>query len=129
MLRRPPRSTRTDTLFPYTTLFRSWRQSGGFEALHPLRQRPERTVERHILVDSVDRAGLRTADATVGIALAALQTTPNDVLLYHVERGPQAIAHIFAAARRSEEHTSELQSLMSISYAVFCLQKKKQHTH
>src|SRR3546814_8909723 len=114
MLRRPPRSTRTDTLFPYTTLFRSWRQSGGFEALHPLRQRPERTVERHILVDSVDRAGLRTADATVGIALAALQTTPNDVLLYHVERGP-----------RSEEHTSELQSLMRISYAVFCLKKKK----
>src|SRR3546814_14041497 len=52
-----------------------------------------------MMVDSVDRAGLRTADATVGIALASLQTTPNDVLLYHVERGPQAIAHIFAAAR------------------------------
>src|SRR3546814_13503181 len=72
MIRRPPRSTRTDTLFPYTTLFRS-----------------------------VKKYGARTARSHVGAP--ALPERPN----------------------RSEEHTSELQSLMRISYAVFCLKKKK----
>src|SRR3546814_1249149 len=90
MIRRPPRSTRTDTLFPYTTLFRSLRI-----ARHIMRLRGESDQERV-------RALRRKAGQDVRI-LAKLQ---NQV--------------------RSEEHTSELQSLMRISYAVFCLKKKKQ---
>src|SRR3546814_9806158 len=83
MIRRPPRSTRTDTLFPYTTLFRSnsfW------------------------------------ARATCFICRAA-------------NRLPGFTARLFPTTRRSEEHTSELQSLMRISYAVFCLKKKKEKRH
>src|SRR3546814_5012253 len=80
MIRRPPRSTRTDTLFPYTTLFRSLlpahRQAAGQAALRDRRAVPSGAARR---------------------------------------------------SRRSEEHTSELQSLMRISYAVFCLKKKTQH--
>src|SRR3546814_6097024 len=87
-LRRPPRSTRTDTLVPYTTLFRS---TIGAQLRPILEQRPEQT-HRTIPVPSANRPGS-------GIV------------------------------RRSEEHTSELQSLMRISYAVFCLKKKRlQHT-
>src|SRR3546814_7869705 len=82
MIRRPPRSTRTDTLFPYTTLFRS--------------------------VAAGDRLGFRRAD------------------LCRVDPPRLALCRRWAGRRgRSEEHTSELQSLMRISYAVFCLKKKK----
>src|SRR3546814_3714669 len=76
MIRRPPRSTRTDTLFPYTTLFRSWRGSSPTDA------------------------------STCSCAVNSIRSMP---------RWPRW---------RSEEHTSELQSLMRISYAVFCLKKK-----
>src|SRR3546814_4681578 len=85
MIRRPPRSTRTDTLFPYTTLFRS------------------AELARHI-------------------AAAAPQRRAN--------RGGAGGSAAFEAAvdvGRSEEHTSELQSLMRISYAVFCLKKKNKY--
>src|SRR3546814_3486461 len=82
MIRRPPRSTRTDTLFPYTTLFRSSSHDGGW-------------------VDLV-------LDKFVG---SAQQLSSHD--------------HHAGSTIRSEEHTSELQSLMRISYAVFCLKKKK----
>src|SRR3546814_1000760 len=92
MIRRPPRSTRTDTLFPYTTLFRS------------------DVIER-------DRGGALGARGTSHRALA------RHLLLARVERVAQAIADE-VDAQRSEEHTSELQSLMRISYAVFCLKKK-----
>src|SRR3546814_2491512 len=95
MIRRPPRSTRTDTLFPYTTLFRS-------------------TARRH------PRRGLRGVE---GCALHSGQ------LRYRLALSDRRVAaHRPGAAkrRRSEEHTSELQSLMRISYAVFCLKKKKQ---
>src|SRR3546814_3279396 len=85
MIRRPPRSTRTDTLFPYTTLFRS----------------PVRRVRW--------RAWLLAAAAVLLIALGLAWTMRKDI-----------------ADNRSEEHTSELQSLMRISYAVFCLKKKKE---
>src|SRR3546814_7559780 len=94
MIRRPPRSTRTDTLFPYTTLFRSLHAQ-----LHALRarRRAARQQRRH-------RAAVRLdfAEELVDLLLAGRQHD-----------------------RRSEEHTSELQSLMRISYAVFCLKKKK----
>src|SRR3546814_8340505 len=90
MIRRPPRSTRTDTLFPYTTLFRSGRAQITQEpAVHP-------------------------GDTDIDIGGDAVR--PRKVA--RPDRGRQTIL-------RSEEHTSELQSLMRISYAVFCLKKKK----
>src|SRR3546814_8131974 len=83
MIRRPPRSTRTDTLFPYTTLFRS-----------------------HRAIEHMPQVGL-------GQHMVARQ--PHEPYV--------------AVVIRSEEHTSELQSLMRISYAVFCLKKKKKKTY
>src|SRR3546814_3190474 len=89
MIRRPPRSTRTDTLFPYTTLFRSGRLARGLRRPpHPRRHGGAVVRERRLRARAPGEGGLR----------------------------PDA---------RSEEHTSELQSLMRISYAVFCLKKKK----
>src|SRR3546814_2607079 len=85
MIRRPPRSTRTDTLFPYTTLFRSKGEAGSPRLLHP-NSKP------------------CTSQGGDSASQGAIQM------------------HGF---NRSEEHTSELQSLMRISYAVFCLKKKK----
>src|SRR3546814_7404417 len=86
MIRRPPRSTRTDTLFPYTTLFRS-------------------------------AAADRTRFRPVQFSRGALR----------LRRGGRS--HAAPSPLRSEEHTSELQSLMRISYAVFCLKKKNNRTH
>src|SRR3546814_1791923 len=100
MIRRPPRSTRTDTLFPYTTLFRSLsprrehsrRPAGGdVRCLHPADHFP-------LSAEFPGRLDQRDQRRTVDLAAAV--------------------------GRRSEEHTSELQSLMRISYAVFCLKKK-----
>src|SRR3546814_6944785 len=95
MIRRPPRSTRTDTLFPYATLFRSLRGFGNL------------LLVRHA-------GGWITAYAHLDRMLVKKGQ--------QVSRG-QAIGTV----GRSEEHTSELQSLMRISYAVFCLKKKKQY--
>src|SRR3546814_1429269 len=94
MIRRPPRSTRTDTLFPYTTLFRS-RSSSAFTA--------------SLVSGSIFGLVLR------GIVVLS---QCRDV------RGGHGVQYRI----RSEEHTSELQSLMRISYAVFCLKKKKIYT-
>src|SRR3546814_9031038 len=92
MIRRPPRSTRTDTLFPYTTLFRSGGPVGAAAGERRTRSGSEGPCLRAAL------GRLRACGA----------------------------AHDLRAGRdRSEEHTSELQSLMRISYAVFCLKKKK----
>src|SRR3546814_8109264 len=102
MIRRPPRSTRTDTLFPYTTLFRS--------------------------------AGCAAAGRQPG----TLSGSELSAIARHAGGGPDRPesqcaggAGGFSVAHRSEEHTSELQSLMRISYAVFCLKKKnnKKTTH
>src|SRR3546814_10759639 len=101
MIRRPPRSTRTDTLFPYTTLFRSGR-AGELGFLDDI-------VERNALV----------GDAVAGEDARTME--PPFVAAEHQVR----IRNQADAGRRSEEHTSELQSLMRISYAVFCLKKKK----
>src|SRR3546814_5721563 len=99
MIRRPPRSTRTDTLFPYTTLFRS----AIFQPLQPFDQ------QRRCLLPADDSDD-------------AAHESPNPYF--------SALADFSAALRaRSEEHTSELQSLMRISYAVFCLKKKKTTAH
>src|SRR3546814_4380699 len=106
MIRRPPRSTRTDTLFPYTTLFRS-------HPTHRRRTRPTRSCRRHGPRQRADR-GCRDRDP-------ARDVQPGEL---HPAASPPRGAHL---GRRSEEHTSELQSLMRNSYAVFCLKKKKQH--
>src|SRR3546814_5262278 len=108
MIRRPPRSTRTDTLFPYTTLFRSTSDFTGnmnkftatwmlrmLETIHPL----------------MNMAGVVNALPSVIRQFSML---------------PGETTEIFA--QRSEEHTSELQSLMRISYAVFCLKTKTKNT-
>src|SRR3546814_6381176 len=102
MIRRPPRSTRTDTLFPYTTLFRS--------AAH-LHAQAERLVRRQCrLLLLLQHGG------------ACVQTDP--VLVQGVDKRQRRAR---ARQPRSEEHTSELQSLMRNSYAVFCLKKKRRH--
>src|SRR3546814_7335202 len=101
MIRRPPRSTRTDTLFPYTTLFRSSIRSGAGE----LGGRVQSLSAQHAGGDT-----LRTRLVRRG---------GDDRLVDGDVRGGG-----LGARRRSEEHTSELQSLMRISYAVFCLKKK-----
>src|SRR3546814_10542861 len=109
MIRRPPRSTRTDTLFPYTTLFRS-----GHAAFLILERIREGVA-----------AGLRFDVAREAIAAETVFTTHTPVPAGH---------DIFQHTQmrwflgRSEEHTSELQSLMRISYAVFCLKKKNINT-
>src|SRR3546814_8324721 len=115
MIRRPPRSTRTDTPFPYTTLFRSAR--------------------------GMDEAALADIDADVAHVAAAAEE-------HQVRRGQALggdarplvggegsrgarqfeVEHVAVDVVRSEEHTSELQSLMRISYAVFCLKKKQNYT-
>src|SRR3546814_10744612 len=115
MIRRPPRSTRTDTLFPYTTLFRSTigRQSRG-RFLFPRATRPQKFVRPF-----ARGASPYFAEKPSGILLR--ETAPL--------RAPVCSSRIMSGPR-SEEHTSELQSLMRISYAVFCLKKKKhQITH
>src|SRR3546814_2122987 len=112
MIRRPPRSTRTDTLFPYTTLFRS--QTATIHEQAAASTIPVETLQRafqniYDTMDAIDTFKLK--------ALDSMKTTV-DTLSTEVEKSRGYIA-------RSEEHTSELQSLMRISYAVFCLKKKK----
>src|SRR3546814_7465925 len=112
MLRLPPRSTRTDTLFPYTTLFRS----------NPSRFRG---VEAIPMTHPLSRFSAQMLDRKQGSSLARPVTAFQIPLReeWGVPAGRYAIA-IERWSVRSEEHTSELQSLMRISYAVFCLKKK-----
>src|SRR3546814_6025640 len=112
MIRRPPRSTRTDTLFPYTTRFRSDRPAG-------LRQPPgqRRTGLPGTDDDRVEAAGVvHAATVTIGSA-AGTATGPA------IARKPATAPTGNANRLRSEEPTSEVQSLMRISSAVFCLEK------
>src|SRR3546814_4335387 len=113
MIRRPPRSTRTDTLFPYTTLFRSraGREAAG---VGPARGVVHRSYTMFRERDAMTRR-LLLAALLATVAACSQGDEQNDIATV-------------AAAGRSEEHTSELQSLMRIPYAVFCL-KKKQHDH
>src|SRR3546814_10782354 len=111
MNRRPPRSTRTDTLFPYTTLFRSLRQRGQKLIALGIGQ-----LRHPSLPSSAPRMGC----SPFSPHRRRLAPPPHSSAAGDIRQ-----AHRPAAAR-SEEHTSELQSLMRISYAVFCLKKKKQ---
>src|SRR3546814_1577718 len=103
MIRRPPRSTRTDTLFPYTTLFRSQQ------------------------VVCIGDSPFRNIQSMNGLPVL---TPAINMRFYFQSKGIKGLDDLFYLANstahvRSEEHTSELQSLMRISYAVFCLKKKK----
>src|SRR3546814_2162938 len=113
MIRRPPRSKRTDTLFPYTTLFRSRQHV----APHGGGKRRLREIGGHRLAR---RIAFRAAPG------APHELVRPECLL--VEEGGRSQPHVRIEVR-SEEHTSELQSLMRISYAVFCLKKKKDRNH
>src|SRR3546814_6734995 len=110
MIRRPPRSTRTDTLFPYTTLFRSVPQGTDVEDQRGARHLSPRSAPG--LLSGRAARSVRDRD-TAAVLLASDRRRCRQRL-----PGP-----------RSEEHTSELQSLMRISYAVFCLKKKTNHTN
>src|SRR3546814_2352773 len=104
MIRRPPRSTRTDTLFPYTTLFRS-----------------ERVLTQALTTSGALEPGLAENVLTEAERAIQAQEANGDATVLVV---PPVLR-----PSRSEEHTSELQSLMRISYAVFCLKKKTTHIY
>src|SRR3546814_3708195 len=104
MIWRPPRATRTDTLFPYPTLFRSQLFIDAVVEVEEL----------HVL-----ELGARRREQLLGDA---------DVVVHRAADIEQQ-QHLHLVVARSEEHTSELQSLMRISYAFFCLKKKKQSNH
>src|SRR3546814_19077385 len=99
MIRRPPRSTRTDTLFPYTTLFRSQLKS----QYGSVRVREKSAELQRVAADAVKIAA--------------------EIIAENFSK--ETVLDMSQMDVRSEEHTSELQSLMRISYAVFCLKKKK----
>src|SRR3546814_15717260 len=125
MIRRPPRSTRTDTLFPYTTLFRS-----------PLRRRRCPGAGRAGAEDDLGSTDPDRSPALPSVAAGYRAGPAGEFRLGGTDRWQDAdrgwpgadVSVLFlrdAYHSRSEEHTSELQSLMRISYAVFCLKKKK----
>src|SRR3546814_9771266 len=110
MIRRPPRSTRTDTLFPYTTLFRSAAEGGLLLQIFTENQIGP------IFFEIIQRKG------NEGFGEGNFKALFESIELDQMRRG-------VLKSVRSEEHTSELQSLMRISYAVFCLKKKKNRQH
>src|SRR3546814_12864967 len=122
MIRPPPRSNRTDTLFPHTTLFRSFDTSAESVA---------RTGRCGIVHEAAKTAGFgaeiaaRLAEESMFDLVAPVERVTGydtHIPLFRLEmKYPPSVDKIVAAAKRSEEHTSELQSLMRISYAVFCL--------
>src|SRR3546814_921731 len=162
MIRRPPRSTRTDTLFPYTTLFRSnlrivdpavepgddlflvvlFQIAGSKDVTCSLylfdQNVPERSSANVRLSDTVStamRTGVNATLSSIGTECPSVRIQSYRCLSVHAGKArPQALCEAGKAAclftrlllihPRSEEHTSELQSLMRISYAVFCLKKK-----
>src|SRR3546814_5728528 len=117
MRRRPPRSTRTDTLFPYTTLFRS-------EGRGPATAGEKKTID--YVTAQMQAAGVQpggdlqedgTRAWTQAVPLLRSEIAGEPALSVSVDGKPRALT------QRSEEHTSELRSLMRISYAVFCLKQ------
>src|SRR3546814_9992855 len=123
MIRRPPRSTRTDTLFTYTTLFRSLRRRGRLSVRRLVGRRHDVRAGGHPLHHLLDpAAALRPALLRGGDRASAHAGV--DRRRAGGGLGDRGVRGAGERVRRSEEHTSELQSLMSISYAVFCLKKK-----
>src|SRR3546814_2905448 len=140
MIRRPPRSTRTDTLVPYTTLFRS----DQAEQIANKAGDSYVTVERLLLALAMSKTDAGKALTDAGVIPEGLNAAINALrggrtadtasaedrydALKKFARDLTQAARVGKLDPRSEEHTSELQSLMRISYAVFCLQKKTKHS-
>src|SRR3546814_7423840 len=137
IIRRPPRSTRTDTLLPYTTLFRSnlVQFAQGHDTLLIVEEKKSfleaQTATALVnfpqaprLIGKSDEDGRPLLSSVVPLDPSAIA----QVIAERLRRLDVATASIEAASARSEEHTSELQSLMRISYAVFCLKKKNKPT-
>src|SRR3546814_8353596 len=127
MIRRPPRSTRTDTLFPYTTLFRSRQHRHQPNCNHcpkPRRQPRGGRENSHRLRDAIKSIMESRKLPSIFATGSTDSTRPHTAChesLNHFACGSDLLP---PRPKRSEEHTSELQSLMRISYAVFCLKKK-----
>src|SRR3546814_4794350 len=140
MIRRPPRSTRTDTLFPYTTLFRSGfgaRASFGIRGVRlysdgiPATMPDGQGQVSHFMLESAGRVEVLRGpfSALYGnssggvISVSSADPPPHPQLSAGLDAGNDGLQRASLSWHRSEEHTSELQSLMRISYAVFCLKK------
>src|SRR3546814_6399923 len=111
MIRRPPRSTRTDTLFPYTTLFRSIAAFATTTSMRP---------------KASAACAIAASTASDEVTSHGSASTASPYCCVRLASSSEGRARQATRIPRSEEHTSELQSLMRISYAVFCLKKKKQ---
>src|SRR3546814_10639257 len=121
MTRQPTRSTLNDTLFPYATLFRSY-------------DRVDFDVPVGTNGDSYDRylvriAEMRESNRIIRQCVNWLRNNPGPVIVENHKVAPPRRERMKTGMERSEEHTSELQSLMRISYAVFCLHKKNETNH
>src|SRR3546814_9494843 len=142
MIRRPPRSTRTDTLFPYTTLFRSALRFLVVVHFHSLyRRSQDRSARANNNICSAVRESLskfaaegppvspsrshRPAITARPLYISYQAQVERELDQAHLHAASALAQVAISCAARSEEHTSELQSLMRISYAVFCLKKKK----
>src|SRR3546814_7181491 len=139
MIRRPPRSTRTDTLFPYPTLFRSvvgtcglrgWKTSDTPTARQdaPASSGRAAVAEGGSLVPETSEKPIPACSNTAPPRSTRVRPPPLASLLPSAQAPSGSRVQLSSANVRSEEHTSELQSLMRISYAVFCCKKKKQKT-
>src|SRR3546814_9443626 len=134
ILQRPPRSTRTDTLFPDTTLFRSPKLLKARAALGEVLDDPQPQALLALLNDPQPAPVAELPDTGVGLATETLLssvfiaspaygTRASTALIVHADGTRHLVERSYG---RSEEHTSELQSLMRTPYAVFCVKKKKQ---
>src|SRR3546814_9655397 len=128
MIRRTPRSKRTYTLFPYTTLFRSRigcdRRIIEDRGARALVTRFTEVVDTRYPVEITEVSGDLNLLAELVLTILAEEGAPSAWRSSEIKTAPGVRLPV-----RSEEHTSELQSLMRISYAVFCLKKKKRHNH
>src|SRR3546814_5303741 len=143
MIRRPPRSTRTDTLFPYTTLFRSSNVAAAHTTQADRRSKGQARRASHWSYEAERPLSRRQGESLLvepGTPLRGVQIDaghgaapyPCAIAAKATPAGPQICGDTMRRSSqhgRSEEHTSELQSLMRISYAVFCLKKKTNQTH
>src|SRR3546814_6032344 len=136
MIRRPPRSTRTDTLFPYTTLFRSPGATRPSSAPRGCAPRLQALSHRRRQARTLEAEPAQTGNDLLA-AHEQVPQQPGTVILDHHHDRPlvdREVAVGDPALRavegiRSEEHTSELQSLMRISYDVYCLKNTKKRAH
>src|SRR3546814_6377409 len=129
MIRPPPRSTRTDTLFPFTTLFRSPRVGLGALAAHRQALAVAQAAVAAEVHQALDVHGHVAAQVALDHVVAVDGLADAGDLVIGQLVHPARLRNAHLAADRSEEHTSELQSLMRISYAVICLKKKTYNSY